>query len=75
MHGGFINLRSALPMNLKARHTNFKIFNGAQGDIDRIVSIFDECIGAYDGPYLFGERPSLVAMRHQLTIYPGGYIV
>ncbi|HEX8417465.1 MAG TPA: glutathione S-transferase family protein [Methylobacterium sp.] len=59
MHGGFINLRSALPMNLKARHTSFKIFNGAQGDIDRIASIFDECLGAYDGPYLFGERPSL----------------
>lgn len=59
MHGGFINLRSALPMNLKARHTEFKIFNGAKGDIDRIVTIFDECLAAHGGPYLFGERPSL----------------
>ncbi len=59
MHGGFINLRSALPMNLKARHTDFKIFNGARGDIDRIVTIVDECLSRYDGPYLFGERPSL----------------
>ncbi|WP_436796671.1 glutathione S-transferase, partial [Escherichia coli] len=34
MHGGFINLRSALPMNLRARHPGFRVFNGAQGDID-----------------------------------------
>ncbi len=59
MHGGFINLRSALPMNLKARHTHFKIFNGARGDIDRIVTIVDECLSRYSGPYLFGETPSL----------------
>lgn len=59
MHGGFINLRSALPMNLKGRHTHFKIFNGARGDIDRIITIVDECLSRYDGPYLFGERPSL----------------
>jgi glutathione S-transferase len=59
MHGGFINLRSALPMNLKAHHPNFKIFNGAKGDIDRITAIFDECLSRYDGPYLFGERPTL----------------
>ncbi|MDO9426445.1 MAG: glutathione S-transferase family protein [Methylobacterium sp.] len=59
MHGGFINLRSALPMNLKARHTHFKIFNGARGDIDRIVTIVDECVSRYDGPYLFGDAPSL----------------
>lgn len=59
MHGGFINLRSALPMNLKARHTNFKIFNGARGDIERIITIVDECLARYDGPFLFGETPSL----------------
>ncbi|AWN40593.1 glutathione S-transferase family protein [Methylobacterium durans] len=59
MHGGFINLRSALPMNLKAHHPNFKIFNGAKGDIERIVAIFDECLTRYEGPYLFGEAPTL----------------
>jgi glutathione S-transferase len=59
MHGGFINLRSALPMNIKARHTRFQIFNGARGDIDRLVSIMEECLSRYGGPYLFGETPSL----------------
>lgn len=59
MHGGFINLRSALPMNIKARHTRFQIFNGARGDIDRLVTIMEECLSRYGGPYLFGEAPSL----------------
>ena len=59
MHGGFINLRSALPMNLKAFHPRFRVFNGARGDIERIVTIFDDCLARYEGPFLFGERPTL----------------
>ena len=59
MHGGFVNLRSALPMNLKAFHPNFRLFNGARGDIERIVTIFDDCLARYDGPFLFGHRPTL----------------
>ena len=57
MHGGFINLRSALPMNLRARHAGFRIFNGARGDIERICAIFEDCLGRSGGPYLFGARP------------------
>jgi glutathione S-transferase len=59
MHSGFANLRSALPMNLKARYQNFKLWAGAQPDIDRVLAIWRECLKAYDGPYLFGERPTL----------------
>jgi glutathione S-transferase len=55
MHSGFSNLRSALPMNLKAHHPGFKIWSGAQADIDRIVTIWRECLGEYKGPYLFGR--------------------
>ena len=54
MHSGFSNLRSALPMNLKARYPGFKVWAGAQADIDRIVTIWRECLAAYSGPYLFG---------------------
>ena len=35
IHSGFANLRSALPMNLRARHKNFRIFTGAKPDIER----------------------------------------
>ena len=59
MHGGFINLRSALPMNLRARHSGFKIFNGARGDIERITTIFQDCLARSGGPFLFGARPNL----------------
>ena len=54
MHSGFTNLRSALPMNLKARHSGFKVWAGAQADIDRITTIWRECFAAHHGPYLFG---------------------
>jgi len=59
MHSGFANLRSALPMNLKARYTNFKLWAGAQPDIDRVEDIWRDCLKRYDGPYLFGEAPTL----------------
>jgi glutathione S-transferase len=59
MHSGFSNLRSALPMNLRTHYPEFKIWTGAQADIDRIVTIWRECFGAYHGPYLFGARPTL----------------
>jgi glutathione S-transferase len=56
MHSGFANLRSALPMNLKAHHPDFKVWAGAQADIDRIATIWSECFARYGGPYLFGEQ-------------------
>ena len=59
MHSGFSNLRSALPMNLKARYPGFKTWAGAQPDIDRIVTIWRECLAEHKGPYLFGATPCL----------------
>jgi glutathione S-transferase len=55
MHSGFANLRSALPMNLKARHPGFKVWAGAQADIDRVTVIWRDCLARYGGPYLFGK--------------------
>lgn len=59
MHSGFHNLRSALPMNLKARHERFKIFSGARPDVERIRAIWAECLETYGGPYLFGSKLTL----------------
>jgi glutathione S-transferase len=59
MHSGFVNLRSALPMNLKAHHPGFKIWAGAQADIDRVTAIWRECLGKYKAPFLFGAKPNL----------------
>jgi glutathione S-transferase len=59
MHSGFINLRSALPMNIKGHYPAFKVFAGAQADIERIVTIWRDCLAASKGPYLFGAKPCL----------------
>ncbi|MGR3783787.1 MAG: glutathione S-transferase [Albimonas sp.] len=58
IHSGFYNLRSALPMNLKAQHKSFKIFSGARPDVERVKEIWSECLDAYGGPFLFG-RPTM----------------
>ncbi len=59
MHSGFASLRAALPMNIKAHFSNFKVWSRAQADIDRVVEIWRECLGAYGGPYLFGKQLSV----------------
>jgi glutathione S-transferase len=59
MNSGFANLRSALPMNLKARHKAFKVWAGAQPDIERVLEIWRECLARYGGPYLFGAARTM----------------
>ena len=58
MHGGFYNLRSALPMNIRARYPGFKVFTGAKSDIRRVLTIWNECLEVYRGRFLFGDRPT-----------------
>jgi glutathione S-transferase len=59
MHSGFVNLRSALPMNLKTHHPGFKVWAGAKADIERIVAIWRECLARGKGPFLFGKKPCM----------------
>jgi glutathione S-transferase len=63
MHSGFSNLRSALPMNLKAHYPRFRVWAGVQSDIDRIVAIWRDCLAKYGGPFLFGAL-ALPGRRH-----------
>ncbi len=62
MHSGFVSLRQALPMNIKASFPAFKIWSKARADIDRIVIIWSECLQAYGGPFLFGKISMADAM-------------
>ena len=59
VHSGFTNLRAALPMNVKAHHPGFRLYTAAQADVDRVLVVWSECLSAYGGPYLFGERPTV----------------
>jgi glutathione S-transferase len=49
-------------MNLKAHFPNFKVWSKAQADIARIQAIWNECLAAYGGPFLFGEFSMADAM-------------
>ena len=59
MHSGFSNLRSALPMNIKAHFPDFRIWSGAKPDIERVVTIWRDCLSRYGGPFLFGAKPTM----------------
>ncbi len=62
MHSGFFNLRSALPMSIRAHYPKFKVWSGAKPDIARVVAIWKECLSTYGGPYLFGKLTMADAM-------------
>jgi glutathione S-transferase len=59
MHSGFSNLRSALPMHVKAVYPGFKVWAGAQADIERVLTIWRECLATSKGPFLFGKKPCM----------------
>jgi glutathione S-transferase len=59
VHSGFANMRSALPMNLRAHHPGFAVWAVAQADIDRIEAVWGECLAESGGPYLFGSQPTV----------------
>ena len=51
-----------LPVNLKGHFPGFKIWSRAQADIDRVCTIWRECLAKSGGPFLFGERSMADAM-------------
>ena len=59
MHSGFSAMRGSLPMNIKGRFPNFKIWSRAQTDIDRVIAIWRECLKDHGGPFLFGKQPCI----------------
>ena len=56
MHSGFSALRSSLPMNLRSRRPKFTVWSSAQADIDRIGTIWRDCLDTWGGPFLFGAQ-------------------
>ena len=57
MHAGFRALRGAMPMNIRAAHPGKGMNHEVQRDIDRIVTIWEECRGRFGagGSMLFGR--------------------
>lgn len=57
MHSGFISLRKAMPMNIRARNRKVEISPPLEADIKRIKTIWRELRMQYasDGPWLFSQ--------------------
>src|SRR5262244_2320974 len=55
IHSGFTTLRASLPVDLKGHFPGFKIWTRAQADIDRVCTIWRECLEKSGGPFLFGK--------------------
>ena len=63
MHSGFVPLRRAMPMNIRARGRKVATSTELEADIARIQSIWRELRARYvDGPWLFGSYSIADAM-------------
>jgi glutathione S-transferase len=51
IHSGFTTLRASLPVNLKGHFPGFKIWSRAQADIDRVCTIWRECLAESGAMY------------------------
>jgi glutathione S-transferase len=59
MMTGFANLRAALPMNLRADHSELRVWSAVENEVDRILAIWTDRLSRSGGPYLFGDRPTV----------------
>ncbi len=57
MHSGFTTLRQNCPMDIVGRPENPQGLETAKADIERILTIWEECLGRFGrgGPFLFGK--------------------
>lgn len=64
MHSGFRDLRSAMPMNIRASHPGKGMKPEVQANIDRIEKVWGEARARFGagGPYLFGAFSAADAM-------------
>ena len=75
MHSGFVALRGAMPMNIRATRPGLPVDPDTQADIDRIVTLWRDCrreFGA-SGPFLFGEFTIADAMYAPVVCRFHGY--
>jgi glutathione S-transferase len=62
MHAGFQSLRSACPMNMRRAVRAIEIGAGVRRDVARIEEIWNSCLNAHGGPFLYGEFCNADAM-------------
>ena len=58
MHSSYFALRNSMPMNVRREYSSVVADADTQGDIDRIVALWEWAASRWggDGPYLFGAK-------------------
>ena len=73
MHAGFVNLRSACPMNMRRRIESIEIDKGVRKDVRRLEEMWADCLERSGGPFLYGDFTIADAMYapiiNRLEIY------
>ncbi len=59
MHSGFMNLRNDCSMKIVQQYPYKPLRPETQADVDRIVELWNECLRAGKGPWLFGAKPTI----------------
>jgi glutathione S-transferase len=62
MHGGFLPLRRACPMNMRRRPAPIELSADVIANVARIDEIWTDCRARYRGPFLFGAFGAADAM-------------
>jgi glutathione S-transferase len=64
MHAGFCELRIAMPMNLGRTVPDRDIPAAALADAARIDQVWQDCLAANAGPFLFGAAPTIADIMY-----------
>jgi len=59
MHSGFASLRNECSMKIVQKYPYKPLQPQTQADVDRIVSLWEECLRESGGPFLFGSQPCI----------------
>jgi glutathione S-transferase len=62
MHGGFLPLRRACPMNMRRQPSAIELSADVLANVARIDEIWTDCRARYRGPFLFGAFGTADAM-------------
>ena len=62
MAAGFRPLRNECPMNFARKVSEIEVSDGVRANVQRIEQIWDQCLSASGGPFLFGEFSNADAM-------------
>jgi glutathione S-transferase len=55
MHGGFSSLRSECPMNIRRTIRAIPVSDGVRRDVERVETLWSDCLERSGGPFLFGD--------------------